>query len=670
MAHVRLEPPGGPAISTWTVHCSRCGTAVVVSTAADRSTCGACGAEVTGAGLATVAASAAPAPEDAHDSLVGSRVGPWVLERLLGRGGMGRVYEAREAAGTRRVALKVLADALAADPQFVRRFQREAKVLATLSHPHVVEVLDQGEDHGRLWFAMEYVRGENLRRRLERGPLPLADATRVATEIASALAYAHERGVVHRDLKPENVLLGEDGRVRLADFGLLRLARESTPEATTRLTRTDVILGTYEYMAPEQRRGSADVDGRADVFALGVMLYECLTGRLPLGRFAPASELVAGLPPAMDAVLHQALAPEPKDRPPTAQAFADALRAALAGAPPPRPASAVRAPAPRSAAQVEADEREILTDARLLNHVSSLATLDRVAGWLMLASLVLPIGGLLLTTRASAAIAAPFGVVLVVGGVLLLKQGRRLRAFLPGSREAQLAASALLCLLFPLGTVLGVYGLIVLWPRAARQAFERAQARRGYLGSASGFAHRQAASGLDPSAGWSAGPPGGAGAAAHATWHPVRAETVGPVARDGAGLLPRLLLTAALLWTLFLGLAATRVVVPADPFDSGATVSAEVEAGPRSESARRAREMQDLWQRQVREGRHRQQVEMYLAWSGLGAAAALLATVHAWRRRHQRRGSGLAFAALVLFALDALALMLLTSSSAWLALLR
>ena len=114
----------------------------------------------------------------------------------------------------------------------MRRFRREGKVLASLSHPHLVEVLDQGEDHGQVWFAMEYVRGETLRRRLERGPLAPPEALRIASEICSALSYAHDKGVVHRDLKPENVLLGEDGRVRLADFGLLRLVRESTPEAT------------------------------------------------------------------------------------------------------------------------------------------------------------------------------------------------------------------------------------------------------------------------------------------------------------------------------------------------------------------------------------------------------------------------------------------------------
>jgi predicted Ser/Thr protein kinase len=376
---------------------------------------------------------------------------------------MGRVYEAREASSGRRVALKVLPEDLAADPSFVRRFHREAKVLAALSHPHVVEVLEQGEDGGRLWFAMEYVRGENLRRRVEGGPLPPTEAVRIAAEVATALAYAHGQGVVHRDLKPENVLLDEDGRVRLVDFGLSRLRAPEAPEATTRLTRTDVILGTYEYMAPEQRRGERDLDGRADLFALGVILYEMLTGTLPLGRFAPASEAAPGVPRAVDAVVNRALAPDRKDRHASAEDFRLALLEAARSSDAPLPSTP---PAPH-----DEDAR------RVLRHVEILSALDRVLGILLLLSVFgaaslfkVTLGGWLFRVS---------GLVLIVGSVVFFKLGRRLGEMAPRSRENQVMASIVLLFLPPLGTAMGIYGLLVLTTDRARRAF--GLGRRAFL---------------------------------------------------------------------------------------------------------------------------------------------------------------------------------------------
>ncbi|MFV1959169.1 MAG: protein kinase, partial [Planctomycetota bacterium] len=331
MPAVLTQAPGDLAIDAWTTHCPSCGREVAVPAGSEAVACPHCHAAFAPERLATTAGPKTPAPDrprDPRDALVGARLGRWHLLRILGRGGMGRVYLATDQDGRPRVAVKVLSDDLASDPAFVKRFHREARVLASLSHPHVVEILDQGEAGGRLYFAMEYVRGENLRRLIERGPLPVKQALRIADEVASALAYAHTRGVIHRDLKPENVLLDEKGRVHLADFGLSRLLPGSGPEVTTLLTRTDVILGTYEYMAPEQRRGEKGLDARADIYALGVILYEMLTGTPPLGRFELPSRVRSGVPPALDAVVARALAPRRGDRQASVEVLKRELREA------------------------------------------------------------------------------------------------------------------------------------------------------------------------------------------------------------------------------------------------------------------------------------------------------------------------------------------------------
>ncbi|MEZ6008742.1 MAG: serine/threonine-protein kinase [Planctomycetota bacterium] len=237
----------------WTTHCPRCSGAVLVAGHPAEVACTSCGDRFPPEGLATAQfhrPHIAPDPVDPDDPLVGERLGRWRIQRLLGRGGMGRVYEATDRFRRKHVALKVLSEHLAADEAFRKRFDRESETLAELTHPHIVRVVDRGEDEGRLWFAMDYVRGESLRRRLERGPLPAVEAVAVATQVASALSYAHERGVIHRDLKPENVLLGEDGTARLVDFGLSKWHGERATNGATRLTHTDVIMGTYEYMAP------------------------------------------------------------------------------------------------------------------------------------------------------------------------------------------------------------------------------------------------------------------------------------------------------------------------------------------------------------------------------------------------------------------------------------
>ncbi|KAB8192827.1 Stk1 family PASTA domain-containing Ser/Thr kinase [Nonomuraea phyllanthi] len=264
------------------------------------------------------------------DPLVGRLVdGRYRIESRIARGGMATVYLALDIRLDRTVALKVMHRSLAEDPAFVRRFIGEAKAVARLSHPNVVHVFDQGTDNDIVYLSMEYVPGRTLRDILrERGPLPAREALEIMIPVLAALGAAHQAGMVHRDVKPENVLMTEDGRVKVVDFGLARAI-----EATNQ-TRTGVLIGTVGYMAPEQvTLGAADV--RSDVYAAGIMLFELVTGRQPYDgqtpmavayrhvhdTVPPPSSLVAEVPQLIDTLVAQATAREPADRPADATAM-------------------------------------------------------------------------------------------------------------------------------------------------------------------------------------------------------------------------------------------------------------------------------------------------------------------------------------------------------------
>ena len=206
---------------------------------------------------------------------------------LIGQGGMGVVFRARQPRLDRVVALKILPPALAAQPGFAERFTREARVLARLAHPHIVALYDFGESAGFYYLIMEHVNGVNLCAAMRAGVKP-EQALLLVPRICEALQFAHDHGVLHRDIKPENVLLDVHGAPKLADFGIAKLAGEDT--ARTGLTATGATLGTAAYMAPEQVEKPATVDHRADIYSLGVVFYEMLTGELPLGRFSAPSE--------------------------------------------------------------------------------------------------------------------------------------------------------------------------------------------------------------------------------------------------------------------------------------------------------------------------------------------------------------------------------------------
>jgi tRNA A-37 threonylcarbamoyl transferase component Bud32 len=247
---------------------------------------------------------------------------------------MGAVYQARQTKLDRLVAVKILPPEVARDPAFAERFTREAQALARLNHPNIVTVHDFGDVDGLYYFTMEYVDGHNLRALLQAGALPAAQALAIVPQLCDALQYAHDEGLVHRDIKPENILLDKKGRVKIADFGLARLVG-LTPTYLT-LTGTHEVMGTLLYMAPEQMKRTHTVDHRADIYSLGVVLYEMLTGELPLGRFAPPSHKAA-VNERLDQVVLRALAREPAERYQDAGAFKQDVEAALAAMAPGAP---------------------------------------------------------------------------------------------------------------------------------------------------------------------------------------------------------------------------------------------------------------------------------------------------------------------------------------------
>ncbi|MDP7020170.1 MAG: serine/threonine-protein kinase [Pirellulaceae bacterium] len=228
---------------------------------------------------------------------------------LVGEGGMGAVYRARQKRLDRTVALKVIRPQRRDDPGFSERFQREAKTLARLSHPHIPAVYDFGEVDGVFYLLMEYVDGENLRTAISQQAVPAERALSIVGQICDALQYAHDQGVVHRDIKPENVMLTDGGHVKIADFGLAKL----TDGLQQPLTQTRHMMGTPNYMSPEQMERPQAVDHRADLYSLGVVLYEMLTGELPLGRFDPPSKK-ADVDRKLDDVVLRSLEKEPSKR--------------------------------------------------------------------------------------------------------------------------------------------------------------------------------------------------------------------------------------------------------------------------------------------------------------------------------------------------------------------
>ncbi len=264
----------------------------------------------------------------------GTKLGPYEVVALLGAGGMGEVYRARDTRLDRTVAIKVLPNELASDPELRQRLELEARSISKLSHPHICTLYDIGHQDGTCFLVMEYLEGETLAQRVHRSPLPVSLLLQYATEIADALDKAHQQGIIHRDLKPGNIMLTKSG-TKLLDFGLAKVKPESVPATVTltematerKLTAQGMLLGTLQYMAPEQVEGR-ETDVRTDIFALGAVIYEMATGRPAFTGRSSASLIAAILsseppaissiqpmsPSALDHVVKTCLAKDPEQR--------------------------------------------------------------------------------------------------------------------------------------------------------------------------------------------------------------------------------------------------------------------------------------------------------------------------------------------------------------------
>ncbi len=269
---------------------------------------------------------------------IGETVGPYNLVAQLGQGGMATVYKAYHVALDRFVAIKVLHYAFMDDSNFLARFQREARVVAKLEHPNIVPVYDFSEFEGRPYLVMKFIEGETLKDRLEKGKLSAPEILSVVDSVGAALAYAHKQNVLHRDIKPSNVLLGQDGQIYLADFGLARLVETGESSLTA-----DRMVGTPQYISPEQALSKPDLDARSDIYSFGVMVYEMTVGKVPFNAESPFSiihdQIYTPLPMPRQAnpeisvpleqVLLKACSKTPEDRYKDVSTFVQSFRAAL-----------------------------------------------------------------------------------------------------------------------------------------------------------------------------------------------------------------------------------------------------------------------------------------------------------------------------------------------------
>ncbi|MFN8455634.1 MAG: serine/threonine-protein kinase [Anaerolineae bacterium] len=271
------------------------------------------------------------------EDLTGRQFGPYQIVAPLGEGGMAAVYKAYQPGMERYVALKVLPRHFAHDPQFVARFEQEAKILARLQHPHILPVFDYGQADGYAYIVMPFLHSGTLTDLMRGAPLPLAQIRRIISQVGDALDYAHSQGLIHRDVKPSNILLDERGNCLLTDFGIAKMI-----ESSAHLTATGGFIGTPAYMSPEQGLGQK-IDGRSDIYALGIILYEMALGQVPYKAETPMAVVVkhindplpiprqvnSSLPEGVEGVILKALAKQPEDRYATAGDMVQALRAVI-----------------------------------------------------------------------------------------------------------------------------------------------------------------------------------------------------------------------------------------------------------------------------------------------------------------------------------------------------
>jgi tRNA A-37 threonylcarbamoyl transferase component Bud32 len=387
---------------------------------------------------------------------------------LLGQGGMGAVYKARQKQLDRLVALKILPPQVAQTEAFAERFTREARSLAKLSHPRIVSVYDFGHtEDGLYYFIMEFIDGTDLRQVIQAGELSAAEALAIVPQVCEALQFAHEEGIVHRDIKPENILLDKKGRVKIADFGLAKLL--DRPATVYTLTQAGQRMGTPHYMAPEQIEHPGQVDHRADIYSLGVVFYEMLTGELPLGRFAPPSQKVQ-VDVRLDKVVLHSLEKEPERRYQHASEVKTDVEVISSGPEPVRPV-------------VAADVTQV---SRMEKHVTLVAVINIVFGGLGIAIGLMGLaaisgGGLIsgdimamrITRIVGPAVALFFfltSVPEVIAGIGLLKR----RSW---ARILAIIIAILDLIYIPIGTAIGIYALWVLLNDETARLFADASAR-------------------------------------------------------------------------------------------------------------------------------------------------------------------------------------------------
>ena len=254
-------------------------------------------------------------------------IGDYRIISKIGQGGIAEVYKALQTSLQREVAVKVLSPRYTLDSEIVKRFEQESLMIARLNHPNIVHVIDRGVKGGRCYFVMEFIDGVDFKKIVSDPGVDIKVKIDVVIQVCKALDYAHKNGIIHRDVKPANILVDRNGNAKVVDFGIAQLRDDTDGERTS----ADVVMGTLAYMSPEQKQSSANVTYAADIFALGVIIYEIACGRKPEGRFKLPSEINPGLPRTLDDIIVRCLAEHPCDRYPSAGALKDTLLNAFSG---------------------------------------------------------------------------------------------------------------------------------------------------------------------------------------------------------------------------------------------------------------------------------------------------------------------------------------------------
>ena len=257
-------------------------------------------------------------------------IGAYEVMEKVGEGGMAVVYKSRQPSLDRSVAIKVLSNKLADDPESVERFNRESLIIAKLSHPNIIHVIDRGITDGSPYFVMDFVEGKTLAYLIQEGNTDRTTKLDIIMQVCKALSYAHKNGVIHRDIKPANILIDHDNNAMVSDFGIAQLFSDG--DDSEPLTKEGIVMGTPAYMSPEQKLNTSQVTSATDLYSLGAVMFELFTGMKPLGRFKAPSEINPEIPEALNEIILKCLEPEPENRFGSVDEIRDQLLTILQGA--------------------------------------------------------------------------------------------------------------------------------------------------------------------------------------------------------------------------------------------------------------------------------------------------------------------------------------------------